>query len=57
MEHADGNKDEFNFVNVPVLFVVDTDRLLDRVSQENVQKIAEIMKDQLEKPPTAKANA
>jgi len=54
VEHADGNKEEFNFVNVPVLFVVDTDRLLDRVSRENVQKIAEIMKVQIAKTPTAK---
>jgi outer membrane protein OmpA-like peptidoglycan-associated protein len=54
VEHADGNKEEFNFVNVPVLFVVDTDRLLDRVSQENVQKIADIMKDEIAKTPTAK---
>jgi outer membrane protein OmpA-like peptidoglycan-associated protein len=54
VEHADGNKEEFNFVNVPVLFVVDTDRLLDRVSQDNVRKIADIIKEQIAKSPTAR---
>ena len=54
VEHADGKLEEFNFVNVPVLFVVNSDRLLDRVSRENLQKIADIMKDQIDNTPTAR---
>ena len=54
VEHADGAKEEFNFVNMPVLFEKDTDKLLDRVSEENVKKIAKVMKDQITETPTAK---
>jgi outer membrane protein OmpA-like peptidoglycan-associated protein len=43
--HSSGAKEEHPYVAVPLLFRANTDELLDDTSQENVMKIALILKD------------
>jgi len=45
IHREDGSTEEHPFVPLPILFVVNSDELLDAVSRENVEKMAKILAD------------
>ncbi|TDU67300.1 outer membrane protein OmpA-like peptidoglycan-associated protein [Prosthecobacter fusiformis] len=45
LHRADGSTEEHTFVPLPILFVVNSDQILDDVSRNNVSKLAAVMQE------------